>query len=145
MMSGPLNTSWHTCMNAANNAYKKGAYDYAERMFRAALNEAEDFGPDDPRLAKNMNNLALVYYAQGKYAEAELLFERSLALWKKVMGRDHPDVATSLNNLAGLYDAQGKYAEAVPLHKLSLAMREKLFGRDHPDVAESLNDLARLY
>ena len=52
--------------------------------------------------------------AQGKYAEAEPLFKRALAIREKALGKDHPDVATSLNNLALLYDSQGKYAEAEP-------------------------------
>ena len=71
----------------------------------------------------------------GRYAEAEPLYRRSLAIWEKQLGRDHPDVATSLNNLADLYQAMGRYAEAEPLYRRSLAIREKQLGRDHPDVA----------
>ncbi|MFQ5424524.1 MAG: hypothetical protein ACE5F9_11160, partial [Phycisphaerae bacterium] len=41
---------WKTYIDAGKAARKKGDYRRAERMFRAALNEAEDFGPDDPRL-----------------------------------------------------------------------------------------------
>jgi len=49
---------------------------------------------------------------QGKYADAEPLYKRSLAIREKALGPEHPDVAASLNNLAELYRAQGKYAEA---------------------------------
>ncbi|MEE8099720.1 MAG: tetratricopeptide repeat protein, partial [Hyphomicrobium sp.] len=38
---------------------------------------------------------------QGRYAEAEPLYERSLASREKAMGQVHPDVAQCLNNLAG--------------------------------------------
>ena len=62
---------------------------------------------------------------QGKYAEAEPLHKRSLAIWEKALGKDHPNVATSLNNLAGLYRDQGKYVEAEPLHKRALAIKGK--------------------
>ena len=41
--------------------------------------------------------------AQGQYAKAEPLYQRSLAIWEKALGPDHPEVATSLNNLAVLY------------------------------------------
>ncbi|CAN0522130.1 unnamed protein product, partial [Ectocarpus sp. 12 AP-2014] len=37
---------------------------------------------------------------QGKYAEAQVLFEDSLAVREKVLGADHPYVAASLNSLA---------------------------------------------
>lgn len=43
---------------------------------------------------------------QGKYEEAEALFERSQAAREKVLGPDHLDVAESLNNRAGLWTAQ---------------------------------------
>ena len=41
--------------------------------------------------------------AQGRYADAEPLFKRSLAIREKALGPNHPDVALSLNNLASLY------------------------------------------
>ncbi|MDA2935138.1 tetratricopeptide repeat protein, partial [Acidobacteria bacterium AH-259-D05] len=89
--------------------------------------------------------LASLYHAQGKYAETEPLFRRSLAIGEKVLGPEHPNVATSLNNLAELYRAQGKYAEAEPLYQRALAIREKALGPEHPNVGQSLNNLAELY
>ena len=59
----------------------------------------------------------MLYEAQGRYADAEPLYKRSLAIREKALGPDHPDVATSLNNLAELYRAQGRYADAEPLYK----------------------------
>ena len=86
-----------------------------------------------------------MYLAQGRYAEAEALHKRALAIREKALGPDHADVALSLNNLAALYVAQGRYAEAEPLYKRSLAIQEKALGPDHPDVGTSLNNLAGLY
>ena len=102
-------------------------------------------GPDHPDVAQSLNNLALLYYHQGRYADAEPLYKRAIALNEKALGPDHPDVASSLNNLAALYQAQGRYAEAEPLYERSLAIQEKALGPDHPDVARSLNNLAALY
>ena len=87
-------------------------------------------------MATSLNNLAGLYQAQGKHAEAEALYERSLAILEKALGKDHPDVAASLNNLAFLYYSQGKYDEAEPLFKRSLAIAEKALGKDHPHVAD---------
>jgi CHAT domain-containing protein/Tfp pilus assembly protein PilF len=102
-------------------------------------------GRDHPDVATSLNNLAGLYYSQGRYADAEPLYQRSLAIREKALGRDHPDLAQSLNNLAGLYDSQGRYADAEPLYQRALAIREKALGRDHPDLAQSLNNLAVLY
>ena len=62
-----------------------------------------------------------VYKEEGRYADADPLYKRALATWKKALGPDHRDVAQSLNNLADLYLAQGRYADAEPLYKRALA------------------------
>jgi len=89
-----------------------------------------------------MNNLAGLYYAQGRYGEAEPLYIKALKLCKKVLGREHPDTIRSMNNLAGLYNVQGRYGEAEPLFTKALQLREKVLGREHPDTITSMNNLA---
>ena len=96
-------------------------------------------------MATALNNLAALYRSQGRYAEAEPLYRRSLKIAEAALGPDHPDVALSLNNLAGLYELQGRYADAEPLIRRSLKIKEAKLGPDHPDVAQSLNNLALLY
>ena len=108
-------SAWERYMAAGRQANDQGDYDEAEKQVLRALQEAENFGPEDPRLAASLNNLALLYHGQGKYAEAEPLHQRSLAIQEKTLGPEHPNVAASLSNLAELYRAQGQYAEAEPL------------------------------
>ena len=81
----------------------------------------------------------------GRYAEAEPLYKRTLAIREKALGPDHPDVGTSLNYLGLLYNNQGRYAEAEPLYKRSLSIRDKALGPGHSEVGTSLNNLAELY
>ena len=102
-------------------------------------------GENHPSIATSLSNLAELYRFQGKYAEAEPLHKRSLAIRENQLGENHPHVAISLNNLAELYRNQGKYVEAEPLYLRSLAIREKQFGENHPAVATCLNNLAFLY
>jgi tetratricopeptide (TPR) repeat protein len=101
----------------------------------------EALGRDNPDVATSLNNLANPYQNQGRYADAEPLYQRSLAIREKALGGDHPTVAQSLNNLAELYHRQGRNADAEPLYQRSLAIWEKALGRDHPNVATSLNKL----
>jgi tetratricopeptide (TPR) repeat protein len=91
-------------------------------------------GADHPAVATCLNNLANLYHSQGRYAEAEPLYGRSLAIWEQQLGADHPAVATSLNNLAGLYRTQGRYAEAEPLYCRALAILFNRLGEDHPNT-----------
>ncbi len=87
-----------------------------------APREEKEFELQNLRLAVSLTEEAKQYYRQGKYAEAEPLYQRSLAIRKKALGSEHPDVGQSLNNLAELYRAQAKYIEAEPLYKRSLAI-----------------------
>jgi tetratricopeptide (TPR) repeat protein len=93
----------------------------------------------------SLNNLAEFYRVQGRYAAAEPLYKRSLAIWESALGPEHPNVGASLNNLALLYKNQGRYAAAEPLYKRSLVIWEKALGPEHPSVATSLDNLAKLY
>ncbi len=136
---------WETYMAAGKKAYQQGNYSEAENQFGAALKEAEEFGPQDQRLATSLGYLGEVYRLQRRYADAEPLLKRALAIWEKALGPEHPEVATNLSNLAELYRDQGRYAEAEPLHKRALAIREKALGAEHPRVATSLNNLALVY
>ena len=92
------------------------------------------YGEGEPNVATALTNLAEQYKAQGRYADAEPLYQRSLAIREKGLGPDHPDVATALNNLADLYLSQGRYADAEPLYERAVAIYEKALGPDQPDA-----------
>ncbi len=64
---------WNTLNAAGIEAYQRGDYAEAEKQWSAALKEAEGFGPQDPRLATSLKDLAGLYHDQGRYAEAEPL------------------------------------------------------------------------
>jgi len=83
--------------------------------------------------------------ARGRYEQAALLVQQTLAIREQQLGPHHPSTAASLNNLAELYRAQGKYAEAALLFLQALAIYEQQLGPTHPDTATSLNNLAELY
>ncbi|MEY2914707.1 MAG: hypothetical protein RLZZ184_4016, partial [Cyanobacteriota bacterium] len=75
---------------------------------------------EDIEFALSLSGLALLYYSQGRYNDAEPLYLQSLDIYKRQLGNDHPDVASSLNNLALLYESQGRYNDAEPLYLQSL-------------------------
>ena len=57
-------------------------------FFRKALEFGErEFGSNHSTTATFLNNLARLYHAQGRYADAEPLHERSLAIWEKALGQ----------------------------------------------------------
>ncbi len=79
-------TRWDSIMAGAAKAYQQADYAEAEKLFLGALKEAEKFGEQDPRLATSLNNLAALYDEQGKYAQAEPLYQRALAIKENALG-----------------------------------------------------------
>jgi lipopolysaccharide biosynthesis regulator YciM len=62
---------------------------------------------------------------QGKYAEAEPLYKRSLKILEKAFGPDHPHVATVLENMAELYKKMGKEDEVKRFEERAKKIRSK--------------------
>ena len=129
------------------------AAELAEQLLR--IREKSVLPPDRNDVAVAINDLAQLYVAQGRYADAEPLLRRSLAI---VENRGRPDdfnVGVALNSLANLYEDQGRYAEAEPLLKRSIAIYEKARwpfatrekAREPKDfeVSIPLNTLAQVY
>jgi len=88
---------------------------------------------EDGRVVLSLNNLAELYLAQGRYAEAEPLFTRSLAIFEKALGPEHPNVATSLVNLAGLHQDQGRRQDALSEVRRATGILRNRVGRAETD------------
>jgi CHAT domain-containing protein/tetratricopeptide (TPR) repeat protein len=111
---------------------------------RAQAIAEKSYGPDDPRLAVSLENLANILRRNDDVAGAKSRLERAFALREKALGPDHADVAESLDQLGLLLDQSGEYAEARKAQERALAIREKALGPVHPDLASSLNNLAKI-
>ena len=68
----------------------------------------------DVILAATLNNQAELYKEQGRYADAEPLYKRLMAINEKALGPDHPSVALALNDLAEL--SKKRVATPMPSH-----------------------------
>jgi len=83
-----------------------------------------------------LNNLARLYGDQGRYAEAEPLYRRSLAIRETALGPDHPDVGTALNNVAWLALVQGDWARAADYWRRSTGVIQRRAERGLTGAAE---------
>ena len=122
----------------------------AQRLFQQALAIKEKVqGAKHPDVSVCLSRLAQVYQKQGKYAKAESLFRRALAIVEDAVGGgrlpENPSLVWRLNNLAQLYLSQGNYKKAEPLFRRALETVERGNGPEHPFVAGVLNDQAKLY
>ena len=82
-MSPRASTTWRRFTTA------KGSTPRRSRSTNVRLRSGEGAGPEHPDVAQSLNNLAVLYHNRGEYAEAEPLYQRSLAVWQKALGPEH--------------------------------------------------------
>lgn len=138
---------WDVGSKYATELAKEGDSTKARLYFTEALRKAEEFGPQDLRLAKSLENLAGFYHNQSKFAEAETgaFLKRAVTFYEREGDPENPGLSASLNNLAGFYQEKGHFAEAEALFKRALAIRLVILGSSHPDVIVIQDNLASLY
>ncbi|MEZ4359973.1 MAG: serine/threonine-protein kinase [Kofleriaceae bacterium] len=139
--------------NQASVVFTAGDPIAADGLFREALALRETlYGPNDPRVADMLDNLAIAVdrwalkveepERAAKRAEARALGERALDIRKRALGDEHPAVARSLQNLAGMYDLQGDRATARAMLGRALHLKEQALGPEHVELTSTINSLA---
>ncbi len=129
----------------ANHAYIKGDFHQAETLCREFLAEArEEYGFRHPLVATALNNLGLVYQAEGKPEQALPILKYALEINETFLGSRHMDVAASQTNLALLHEAMHNYDDALTLYEKALTTTEILQNHDHPYLAFIKYKVARL-
>jgi tetratricopeptide (TPR) repeat protein len=114
------------------------------RDFEASLQKSIGETRSTPDVVIRLNNLAALYFAEGKYDKAEPLVKDALGKSQILLGTVHPTLANIRKNLGEVYMAEGKYKDAEPLLKSALEMSEKSLGVNHPAVANILDNYAAL-
>ena len=88
--------------------------------------------------AGSLNAQGEVLYAQGKYAQAQPLFEKALEIRRRLLTDDHPDTAASYNNVAVNLTPRGSTPRPSRCYEKALEIRRRLLTDDHPDTAAKL-------
>ena len=115
----------------------------SEGHFTESLRLFEDAeGPESPRVAEALNDLANIWADRGQFAEAEEAYARVLRIKQSSLGPEHPDVAVGFANLGYLHVETGDYETARDELERALAIREKSIGREHPATLQTLGNLA---
>lgn len=88
--------TWEGYTRAGLEARDAGRYIAAEPMLRAALRLAETGGGRGRHLGTSLTNLADLYVVLHRYADAEVLLRRAVAVEEARVGPGHPAVAAVL-------------------------------------------------
>jgi Tetratricopeptide repeat len=83
----------------------------AEPLYRRALEiDEKSFGPEDPTVARDLNNLAELLQATNRLGEAESLSRRQLQIFAKFghwTGHEHPHFRAAFENYVVVLKAMG--------------------------------------
>jgi tetratricopeptide (TPR) repeat protein len=115
-----------------------------EKTLLAAVGEAAQWKPLDPRVAKAHEDLADYYSAQGRYAEAEKVYQKTLELKEDMLGRANPAIIPAVDDVARVSFAQMKYDQAADLIARELRIMEREYGDNDPKLVPSLEQVARV-
>ena len=77
----------------------------------------------------------------GKFEKAEPLYQKSLAIYEKLLGEEHPNTATSYNNLAHFYYNTDDIKRAYDYMKKAVEIREKVLPENHPNLITAKENL----
>ncbi|MGI8842954.1 MAG: tetratricopeptide repeat protein [Gemmatimonadaceae bacterium] len=120
----------------------RGDLGRSEPVLRDTLAAAELLlGEDHEDLGPYLNQLALVQFKRRRYAEAEPVLARLVAI-KRRLGDEHPEVASVVANLAMVHEALKRYDSAETLWRCALAIRERSLPDDSPAVSMAREHLA---
>lgn len=136
---------WQEKNEAGNTAAQSGRFAEAEKLYLAAIKEAELFGATDTRLGTSLANLATVYHLQRKYPEAKDSYQRAVKVLEKAAPPEPLLLASTLDRLAALYREVSRFDQAEECAKRTLELRVSKLGKEHLDVADALDSLALVY
>jgi eukaryotic-like serine/threonine-protein kinase len=124
--------------------WEQGRLDEAEAQYRRALSIDARSTADWAEMADDLMALGTVYEQHKRYAQAESLMKRSIAVQEQHVGPDNAEPG-SLNNLAVLYWSLERYADALPLYERVRKTYERTLDPSHPNLAAVYSNLAETY
>ena len=143
-LHGPSHPGVAASLNELGEALEQqGEYDRADALYRRALS-AYRTDSTSADAADALGNLARVQREKSKFAVAESLHQRALALRRTRLGPEHPKTIESLGHLATTVEWQGRVAAAESLKQRVVDRRRALLGPDHPATVAARNDLGIL-
>jgi serine/threonine-protein kinase len=122
---------------------ERGQYDSAVPILEQALRlqAARDTASAD--YASAISDLANAHFYAGHYPLADSLYNRVLAMSRRLYGDRHPHVAEDLSNLGQIQQMLGTYAKAEEYYRQAYDIARGWYGTNHPETASYLTMVGR--
>mmetsp|Transcript_102470 Transcript_102470/g.192779 ORF Transcript_102470/g.192779 Transcript_102470/m.192779 type:complete len:460 (+) Transcript_102470:171-1550(+) len=117
--------------------------DAEEAVKKVSVIQASVFGKQAvPEVASALNIYGGIFQDQGKFAEAEIQYQRALKKNLESVGKWHPETAAIHNSLGTLFQDVGKLEKAYEHFEECLEIQLKTLGEVNPEVASTYNNIA---
>jgi serine/threonine protein kinase/Tfp pilus assembly protein PilF len=123
-----------------------GCYDKAEKLLLEASNGWSDsWGEEHPEMLWTTMALGWLRHSQGRYEEAQSLFEKTLKTARRVVGEAHFVTAQSMHGLGTVYLSQGRYEQAESLLTDAWDILCRILGEENWATLFVRNTMGKLY
>ncbi len=106
---------WDVCQKEGRECLDNGDFEGALERFGIALEQAAQYGANDPRVATTKRSMGEVCQKQEKYPEAEEYYKEALDLLEAILGEDSGVLLKTLKNYVSLLLETGRSDEAAEL------------------------------
>ncbi|MCW5206911.1 tetratricopeptide repeat protein, partial [Desulfobulbus sp. F5] len=125
---------------AGNDLDDIARYAEALSLYEQSLSIFRDIG-DRQGEAKSLNNIGLIYQAQGEYDKSLAYLEQSLPIFQNFSDTESEGVP--LNNIANIYKAKGDYPKALKYFEQSLLLLREINHKEGEGV--TLDNIGQIY
>ena len=120
---------------------RMGQASKAQEVYEILLEESSD----ENERGRIYDGLGRAHDFQGRYKEAIIFHEKSLAIRQQSFPPNHPTLATSYNNLGLVYSNMGDYTKALSSYEKALTIYPKSLPPNHPSLATPYNNLGLVF
>lgn len=147
LLSGCQKTeSWVEINESGLRLFKAGQYREAEVRLKEAVLLAEKASDTGAELTESLEALAMVYYVQKDYADAETMISRALALREKNPDKANTEkLASDLSVLADCNFQQGRLKDSETLYKKAIENLQRASLDESATMAKSVSGLGLIY
>lgn len=106
---------WQITQNAGAAAFEANEFAKAEKILKAATEEARNIGPGDIRIAKSPGDLGRLLTVRGRFKEAQKYLEEEFYFKDRAIGEDVGKMVLDMEELIRFYLTFGTAEKAKPL------------------------------
>jgi CHAT domain-containing protein/Tfp pilus assembly protein PilF len=122
-----------------------GKYNEAEEWIETSFNVWQKIEPNGINTGVVTNNKGVLMKEQGKFEDAEALFNKAIAIHEKNKGKNSIGISLCLNNKAMLFALMGKYDDAIKIQTEALQGADSIVKKSSSNYIRLLTNLAYMY